>query len=1358
MPFDAESAVLVAPDAPAATSTGKFNPETAQPVAETREELNQNFKAQWQNANGWLEQLHVYGNWFKAQNRYEQSVEQSFDRPKVLGEIPKIETDKNTNTVGQAAAPVANAATGTVNAMQSAGGASMALNPAALVYATPYFAAKTWEAGKKAFGDFVDAIKGKEVTTGELSEDVVNTAMGVLATTAGGLHGAKGTVEMARGLKPSVEATVDLKPSVQKTADEMLDQNRRAMSDASESQPENTTKFDASTATPVQPEETNANPKQSAVEEIPVGPEAPTAPEAVAEGKPGEVPESANPTAAQEAPVNFDPASAEPVGQEPGFITSLKNAQVDAERKARGLEPIMSAARLENAEAWDQGMKLVESDPGYPQRLVEEVTRKPRAITPVENAVLLQDKITKKNEFELAEDQLVQASDSTDPEAIATAKVRYANASDALQKADEVDRKLGTESGRSLQARKMMADEDYSLSNLTLQKRAANDGKPLTPEQIAEVQKTADEFKAKSDALDKNISARKAAGEEQDPAAVKSISARIFQVLDRQYQESYKRLTSGRLFTISPQVVYDMGVVAAHDIAHGAVDFTKWSNDKVEQFGEKIRPYLDAAWKKGNDFLDKQIEKVAGKKKAPTRAELGYLERQKANLERAIAEKEKRLAENDVEARKKKADRPAHPTLEELKQTRDSLNEQIVTERTAKNADKVVADRLKRELDSLNEQIAAREKRVADKDVSALTSDPSINRPAQPEIEQAKQRLEALRKEIVELRKKPSDQKAAEAAERRLEAMKESIAEKQKKISSGNVAAEPAEVNRPLPPDLEQAKQQLEALNERISEMRKAPPKPKPTPRTKEEIQQQGYKTRTENRIKDLRQRIAEGNFARVPRRQMEQTEETMRLRGELEKVKLEFETGLAVDRAKNRTWWEKGLNGAVKWRRGFVLSSLGIFKKLFFAAQARSLLMPAEDLVGAAIGKIPGISRIAEGAPIEGGFNLDAEIQGKVAGWTKGMKDAYDKLRTGQSDLDLVHGKKKQGFEGESTILEPHFLNYISFTHGALKAQVFRESYTRALVKLNEFYGKQGLDITDPMVELRMSNEAYKYAERQIFMQDNFLVDGYKRFLSRLNQLDPKTGKPNPGLKLLSTAIQSELPIVKVPNNIAGEAIEYLTGSLTGSVKAAAALREGVDKLSPGEKDLIMRELKKGTLGLGSAVLVGYLLRNQIGGFYLPGKQDKKGVKSGEMKIGDYTVPEEDLHSPYIEAIMYGATVGRAADAKIRKSDKEPQGLVNGIMAASLGLAETSPFFREAIDLSEMRDPANRQRIVGQRVQSYVVPGAMSWIARKTDTNSKGEEIKRDPKTIPEHIKSGVPGLREDLKVKKGSPKPDRK
>lgn len=837
MDFDPESAVLDVPDqkeqAPVATGGG-FDPSSAEPVVDSHETADKSFKAQWSEAQTPLERLKVIGDYFSNPwAKYKQSVEQSFDRPKVLKEIPAIEVDSKANDAAQVGAAVVNTGTGLVNAMQSSGGASLALNPAAMVYASPYFASKTWDDAKETFHDFAKAIEGKEeVGAGKLAKGVLDTALGFLATTAGTMHGVKETARIAKD-----PLTVDGPVTAPDAMSEPLrTEGAQPKANTAVSEPVSapptpevtpSTPFDAESAKPVQEtvasaavkladgevvtgkthgqiaadlgerdltgaddgfvtstgryvtreegmklaketgqvEEGNLGPDRLHAEHLDEGQSRPPIktepapavdavvksvkevadmgneafqkfadaqedggytkraielgisaidkPEALAEIKKAQETNTAefekamaaedldaasilaskqqffrealeaaeNKGSAMKEPevqaahAAFDEASAKP--EVPGFVTSVKNAQVDAERAARGLEPIMKVAKLENGVAWDQAMAAIEADPALPARLTEEMTTAPRALNPIENAVLVHDRITKRKEFRDAAQAVVEANEAGNAVDIAQAEKRYEAASDAMQKIDLMEDRVGTESGRSLQARKMMASEDYSLETLTLEKRAAKGGEALTPAEVKEVQDTADAIKSKQQELDEATAATEApaSATESSPSVVKNITQRILATLDKQAEASAKRLR-GKLFTISPAVIYDMSVIAARDIAHGTVDLASWTKRMVDEFGEKVIPHLETAWEKGSAMLDTQLEKVGGKKRTNS-AGLRSIEAQKTKLEKAIAEKEHKIETGDLSPDPRPVNRPADPALETLKQRRDELNDAI---------------------------------------------------------------------------------------------------------------------------------------------------------------------------------------------------------------------------------------------------------------------------------------------------------------------------------------------------------------------------------------------------------------------------------------------------------------------------------------------------------------------------------------------------------------------------------------------------------------------------------------------------------------------------------------------------------
>src|SRR4029077_9259631 len=137
--------------------------------------------------------------------------------------------------------------------------------------------------------------------------------------------------------------------------------------------------------------------------------------------------------------------------------------------------------------AWTQAMAKIDSDPDWQDRLIEELRGKARPVTDMENAGLLHRRVDLTNELEKSMREAAQAYDDGRMDAVEESKLAIARWSDKLSELEDATKKGGTETGRALAARKMMANEDFSLARMVMEKRAANDGKPLTAEQTAEI-------------------------------------------------------------------------------------------------------------------------------------------------------------------------------------------------------------------------------------------------------------------------------------------------------------------------------------------------------------------------------------------------------------------------------------------------------------------------------------------------------------------------------------------------------------------------------------------------------------------------------------------------------------------------------------------------------------------------------------------------------------------------------------------------------------------------------------------------------------------------------------------------------
>ncbi len=453
--------------------------------------------------------------------------------------------------------------------------------------------------------------------------------------------------------------------------------------------------------------------------------------------------------------------------------------------------------------------------------------------------------------------------------------------------------------------------------------------------------------------------------------------------------------------------------------------------------------------------------------------------------------------------------------------------------------------------------------------------------------------------------------------------------------------------------------------------------------------------------------------------------------KGEHEAAKGEFNDALAAARKANAGWSSYLADLLVKLRVNTVISSPITLAKIVAASAERILIAPLESAAGAVFSRLPGLRKIAAAAPREGrGFGASTEKQSFVAAFTKGLKDAWQTIRTGKSELDTLHGGKES--------VPREWLDYQFSLHDAMKAPAVRSEFTRSFLSRVDSALEKGQDATSPASLLRFGAEAYKDAQAAKFRQDNWLVDAYNRGINSLRQ---------PGASLASRATGLGLklltPVVRIPTNLAFEVGTHIFGTGTGSVQAVRAWMRGIENLKPAEADSIMRQFKKGSLG-GAAMLFGYLAPSMFGGYY-SGKRDEDDVKAGGAKIGGVNIPSWLMHNPLLETIQFGATIRRAADKTVKG---EKQGIGEGTAEGILGLASEIPLARESTEVAKglSHSPGQRGAFFGELAKSFSVPQFVQWIAGKTDTDSSGETIKRKPQGVLQHVESGIPGLRNQL------------
>jgi len=1000
---------------------------------------------------------------------------------------------------------------------------------------------------------------------------------------------------------------------------------------------------------------------------------------------------------------------------EEGSIVSNIFAAIDADREARGLEPMPPA----KGRSWDQDEKIamtrLNRDPDWIPNLIKQVSENPRPLLSWEQAGMVFTKSKWKAEQNNALRKIAQAFEDGRQDDIATAKSEEAVWADKLQEMEDAVGRGGTgsEAGRSLQAQKMGVTDDFDLVEAVMHKRGARGGKELSNEEIAALKKEVDAWKSENEKYQKSLAdrekrisdlesqrameeAKRATEAEKAPSKyIIGIAEKIGAALHERANGARARL-KGKLLSVSPEDLKDIAEIGADVIYNTGLDLAKWSAKLLGEFAddarEKIRPYLDQIFKQSQDIVEKFAEKAAPKGKSE-------------QVKRAINKQSPQEIHSAYSKTiREKLDKGEKGKLSYyLQKLARDLYAEGVTSR-----DEMV--------DRLTEIVQEESPNMSRQEVARAWSGYGDYRQlSHDEISVA---LRGMKGELQQIAK--------------LEDMQAG----QPPLKSGMARREPSEVEKKLIKLVNDAKNKFQI--------------PISDPETQLKSSLDTLKASLKSRIEDYQDRLDRKDFAPRPRREIKLDEEALRLKAARDRIYKKFREGLIADRLKNRTSWEKAMDWATKVRRSEVLTSLTVIPKLASAGLARFGALAAEDVVGEVWSHIPGVSSISAKAPLEGGgVNLRADMRGYGAAFTKGLKDAYDVIKTGHSDLDVLYGKAAESYTGESE-LGSALIALPGRVHGMEKSPVKRQAFERAVQRLGEWWAQQmdesgkPIDINNPMVQSRIMVDAYKYANRQIFLQDNAIAAAVNAGLRTLEQKDKTTGKPSLGKKAIATSVRTELPIMRVPLNIAAETMSYAVGWATGGGKIlAAALGDGVRNLKPEEADFIMRQLKKGTIG-AAVMYLGYVNRHNIGGYYQPGQRGEKQVPWGNIRVFGNNIPSWLLHNPLLECLQIGATVGNIAESQLKRGG-EKQGLTMGIMGAALGVADETPIVREASEIGKAMDPRERQRVLGQHAESLLVPAAVHQAAKWTDPAKK-----RNPKTVGQWIRSGIPGARETVPAAK--------
>ena len=484
---------------------------------------------------------------------------------------------------------------------------------------------------------------------------------------------------------------------------------------------------------------------------------------------------------------------------------------------------------------------------------------------------------------------------------------------------------------------------------------------------------------------------------------------------------------------------------------------------------------------------------------------------------------------------------------------------------------------------------------------------------------------------------------------------------------------------------------------------------------------------------------------------------ESERLNVAANRAKSEFDTEIKQDQQKQLSKWAKWQNWFIRFERGMKLTNPLTLGKLSTAALSRQLVTdPLEDVVGhfysAVLPKSLTKGAIGEG----GGVNVKETAAAIAQGWTKGIRDAaqiWSKKSGGKSDLDMLMGKGGD--------LPPEALDLMGEVHSMIKAPVKRYAFEKALTRRLRNDMANGVDVNNELVQTSIINGALKDANRAIFMQDNTAADWFQKRMREFEKVDPKTGKSPQQWK--ATLARWMIPFVKVPTNIVAETARGVYGLPVGAGQVLYhTFTKSMEGLSADEKDIIMRNLKKGTIG-AAAMTLGYFLPQNFGGYYQQGEKRKDDdAETLGIKIGDTKIPAWFVESPIFQLMQLGATIRRVKDKVVHGQE---QGIGEGVWSGLIGLGENVPMIGQPMRILKALDPKERNFFVDELAKSTIDPAILTYVAKvgdPADQRSLGAKMlspgneRKSPKTMWQHIESGIPGLRENLPEKHPKPVED--
>lgn len=501
-----------------------------------------------------------------------------------------------------------------------------------------------------------------------------------------------------------------------------------------------------------------------------------------------------------------------------------------------------------------------------------------------------------------------------------------------------------------------------------------------------------------------------------------------------------------------------------------------------------------------------------------------------------------------------------------------------------------------------------------------------------------------------------------------------------------------------------------------------------------------------------LRDKVANQDTSplRPPRRPILPNDKLLEAQAEKKRAYNEFHAMIADKEYADRPLWHRMAGHVSGLARSAVLMSGKVYGKLFSFSLGKMAEAPLAAAAGAIAEHTPGLRRIFGKADMESGNPIKAlaSFYSSMAG--KGMREAYQVLKTGHSNETAVHGKMRAA--------RAHWYDFFGLTHDVEKTPLFTGAMEMYRTRAYENAIKNGLDPNDEIVKGLIQQKSYDYALWDKLQEHSEFSSWVKEGMAKLEKVNKETGHADPSKVLLSTFIRTFLTkdIIKTPFNYMAQSLMQRTpiGLARGLGKAAAAHVRGIEKLSDTEANAIARLIKVGAVGSAMTALGAMDATRKpedriFGGYYQPGDKRKHGdVSFGTVRIGSYET-HLGAHNLLLEPAMIGNTMMRVA-LTMRKG--KPLGWLEGIAAAIMGPINNAPIVNPITRIEGFQGKHKMQQYIGDQVAS-LIPAISRNVAEWTDPLP--HEQRRSPQNFGESLMMAVPGLREKVKPKSKSATP---